>query len=173
MAVVTCPLIWRGMHGDDRAGGGPHGASGDYANSLPGRSDRGGCRDRAVRPHLRARRRLVGLGSDRSPVYRSRHVRHHDAALRTQTQAAYSRSGFTEREYRREARIFGDIASIYSSFYIAIPQRGGHPLARGLHHFQLVKMQGCWRIVSNISQMEGGSWQLPAAFAPNSGSPTK
>lgn len=95
------------------------------------------------------------------------------STLRAQTQAAYSRSGFTEREYRREARIFGDIASIYSSFYIAIPQRGGRPLARGLHHFQLVRTQGCWRIVSNISQMEGGAWQLPAAFSPNPGSPTK
>jgi len=90
--------------------------------------------------------------------------------LRSQTQAAYGRSGFIEREYRSEVRAFGDIASIYSSFYIALPQHADRPLARGLHHFQLVKAQGCWRIVSNISQMEGGSWQLPAAFAPDTGS---
>lgn len=95
------------------------------------------------------------------------------STLRTQTQAAYGRSGFVEREYRRKVHVFGDIASIYSSFYIAIPERGSRTLARGLHHFQLVRTQGCWRIVSNISQMEGGSWRLPAAFAPNSGLPTK
>ena len=86
-------------------------------------------------------------------------------ALRTQTQTAYAKSGFVEREYRREARIFGDIASIYSSFYISLPQAKDRTLAKGLHHFQLVKAEGCWRIVSNISQMEGAGWTLPPAFA--------
>jgi len=90
--------------------------------------------------------------------------------LRSQTQAAYGRSGFIEREYKQEVRTFGDIASVYSSFYIALPQHAERPLARGLHHFQLVKAQDCWRIVSNISQMEGASWQLPAAFVPDTGS---
>jgi hypothetical protein len=93
--------------------------------------------------------------------------------LRSQTQAAYGRSGFMEREYKREVRTFGDIASIYSSFYIALPQNAESPLARGLHHFQLIKAQGCWRIVSNISQTEGATWQLPAAFAPDTGSQQK
>jgi len=87
------------------------------------------------------------------------------STLRTQTQEVYGRSGFIEREYKRETRIFGDIASIYSSFQIAVPANEGRPLARGLHHFQLVRSRGCWRIVSNISQIEGSGWQLPAAFA--------
>lgn len=85
-------------------------------------------------------------------------------ALRAQTEAAYRQSGFLEREYRRETRIFGDIASIYSSFYIAMPEASDRPLARGLHHFQLVRAEGCWRIVSNISQMEGAGWTVPPAF---------
>lgn len=85
--------------------------------------------------------------------------------LRAQTETAYAKSGFVEREYRRETRTFGDIASIYSSFYIALPQTKDRPLARGLHHFQLVRADGCWRIVSNISQIEGPGWTLPLAFA--------
>jgi hypothetical protein len=85
--------------------------------------------------------------------------------LRAQTEAAYRQFGFLEREYRRETRIFGDIASIYSSFYIALPEANERPLVRGLHHFQLVRGEGCWRIVSNISQMEGLGWTIPPAFA--------
>jgi hypothetical protein len=88
--------------------------------------------------------------------------------LRAQTETAYAKSCFIEREYRRETRIFGDIASIYSSFYIALPQANDRPLARGLHHFQLVRGDGCWRIVSNISQMEGAGWTLSPAFAQKS-----
>ena len=84
--------------------------------------------------------------------------------LRTETEAAYTRSGFIEAEYRRETRIFGDIASIYSSFFIALPSARNSPLATGLHHFQLAKISGCWRIVSNISQIEGGGWTLPKTF---------
>ena len=91
------------------------------------------------------------------------------ASLREQTEAAYRRSGFIEREYRRQSRVFGNIASIYSSFYIAIPPHDTRPLAKGLHHFQLVQADGCWRIASNISQMEGGGWRLPTAFAPTEG----
>ncbi len=86
------------------------------------------------------------------------------SALRAQTEAAYAKSGFIEREYRRETRVLGDIASIYSSFYITTPRSADRPLARGLHHFQLVRAAGCWRIVSNISQMEGAGWKLPPAF---------
>lgn len=85
--------------------------------------------------------------------------------FRAQTETAYAKSGFIEREYQRETRTFGDIASIYSSFYIALPPANDRPLARGLHHFQLVRADGCWRIVSNISQMEGAGWKLPPAFA--------
>ena len=84
--------------------------------------------------------------------------------LRTQTEAAYGKSGFIEREYRRETRVFGDIASIYSSFYIALSRARDRLLARGHHHFQLVRAVGCWRIVSNISQMEGTGWSIPPAF---------
>lgn len=88
------------------------------------------------------------------------------AGLRLNTEATYRQTGFTEREYRRETRIFGNIASIYSSFFISLPSRGPEPLVRGLNHFQLVQHDGCWRIVSNLSQMEGGGWTLPAALDP-------
>ena len=91
------------------------------------------------------------------------------ASLREQTEAAYRRSGFIEREYRRQSRVFGKIASVYSSFYIAVPLHDTRPLAKGLHHFQLVQADGCWRIASNFSQMEGGGWRLPTAFAPTKG----
>ena len=87
-------------------------------------------------------------------------------SLKSQTETTYRRSGFVEREYKRQSYIFRDIASIYSSFYIAVPPDETRPLARGLHHFQLVRTEGCWRIVSNIAQMEGSGWHLPTAFAP-------
>lgn len=90
------------------------------------------------------------------------------AGLRQNTEANYSQTGFSEREYRRETRIFGDVASIYSSFSIGLPARGPEPLLRGLNHFQLVRTEGCWQIVSNLSQMEGGGWSLPAALEPAS-----
>jgi hypothetical protein len=88
------------------------------------------------------------------------------AGLRRTTEAGYRETGFSEREYRRETRIFGEIASVYSSFAIALPARGPEPLLRGLNHFQLVRSKGCWRIVSNLSHMEGGGWSLPPALAP-------
>lgn len=82
------------------------------------------------------------------------------------TEAAYRKSGFVEREIRREMRIFGDMASVYSSFYVKIRDEDPKPLMRGLHHFQLLKVDGRWRIVSNSAVMEGGGWTLPAEFLP-------
>lgn len=87
--------------------------------------------------------------------------------LRTQTEATFADSGFIEAEYRRQTHVFGDIASIYSSFYVALPAADA-PLMRGLHHFQLVRTDGCWRIVSNMSRMEGPDWQLPDQWEPAS-----
>jgi hypothetical protein len=88
------------------------------------------------------------------------------AGLRQNTEAGYRETGFSEREYRRETRVFGDVASIYSSFSIGLPARGPEPILRGLNHFQLVRREGCWRIVSNLSQMEGDGWTLPHALDP-------
>lgn len=59
--------------------------------------------------------------------------------LARQTEAAFARTGFLEREYKRETRVFGDMASIYSSFYMKINERDAKPLHRGLHHFQLLR----------------------------------
>jgi len=76
----------------------------------------------------------------------------------------YRKSGFVEREIRREVRLFGDMASVYSSFYVKIRDEDPKPLMRGLHHFQLLRVDGRWRIVSNSAVMEGGGWSLPARF---------
>ena len=74
-------------------------------------------------------------------------------------------TGVLEQEYRRDVRTFGDLASIYSSFYL---RAGGadRPPLRGLNHFQLLRTDGRWRIVSNVALMEGGGWSLPPAFQP-------
>lgn len=83
-----------------------------------------------------------------------------------QTEKAFAKSGFIEREYKRETRTFGDMASIYSSFYVKIAASDPKPLYRGLHHFQLLKDRDGWRIVSNVSTIEGQGWRLPDKFAP-------
>lgn len=86
--------------------------------------------------------------------------------LARRTEAAFAQTGFVEREYKRETRVFGNMASVYSSFYVKINERDKKPLARGLHHFQLLKGGEDWKIVSNASIIEEKDWQLPARFLP-------
>jgi len=77
----------------------------------------------------------------------------------------YRATGFIEREYRRDVRVFGDLASVYSSFH-ASAGAGDQPSMRGLNHFQLLRTGGRWRIVSNLSLIEGNGWALPPRFEP-------
>ena len=78
---------------------------------------------------------------------------------------SFRASGFSEREFRREVRTFGDFASVYSGFAADAGSAQGAPM-RGLNHFQLLRSAGRWAIVSNLSMMEGGGWSLPPRFAP-------
>lgn len=77
----------------------------------------------------------------------------------------YRAAGFVEQEHRRDVRTFGDMASVYSSFS-AGPRAAAEPPMRGLNHFQLLRIAGRWRIVSNVSLMEGAGWTLPPRFEP-------
>jgi hypothetical protein len=77
----------------------------------------------------------------------------------------YRATGVDERELRGDSRTIGDIASVYSSFEL---KAGSDPSAkmRGLNHFQLVRSDGRWRIVSNVAVMDAESWRLPPRFQP-------
>lgn len=75
----------------------------------------------------------------------------------------YRATGFSEQELGRDVRLFGDFASVYSGFSVAAGADNQQPM-RGLNHFQLMRSDGRWRIISNVSMMEGGGWSLPPRY---------
>jgi hypothetical protein len=83
-----------------------------------------------------------------------------------QSAAAYANSGFLEQELAQKSVVFGNLASVYSTFEIRFRESDPEPIMRGLNHFQLLNDGERWYIISNTSVLETESWKLPGTLGP-------
>ena len=71
-----------------------------------------------------------------------------------QTEQAYGKTGFYELELNKQIELYGNMASVYSSFEVKYKASDKQPLMKGLNHFQLLFDGDRWWIISNISTID-------------------
>jgi hypothetical protein len=69
------------------------------------------------------------------------------------------KEGFTEHELGRRVEIYGNLASVWSSYDGRTASGSFHE--RGINSFQLVKVDGKWLVASILWQEEGKEFPLP------------
>jgi hypothetical protein len=69
------------------------------------------------------------------------------------------KEGFTERELGRRTEVYGNLASVWSSYDGRTASGSFHE--RGINSFQLVKVDGKWLVASILWQEEGKQFPLP------------
>ena len=77
------------------------------------------------------------------------------------------KEGFTERELGRRTEVYGNLASVWSSYDGRTANGSFHE--RGINSFQLVKVGGKWLVASILWQEEGIQFPLPADMAGGKG----
>ena len=70
------------------------------------------------------------------------------------------KDGFTERELGRRVEVWGDLATAWSAYDGRTSNGSFHE--RGINSFQLVKIDGQWRVASVLWQEETPEKPLPA-----------
>ena len=70
------------------------------------------------------------------------------------------KEGFTEKELARRTEVYGNLASVWSSYDGRTASGSFHE--RGINSFQLVKVDGKWLVASILWQEEGKDFPLPA-----------
>jgi len=70
------------------------------------------------------------------------------------------KEGFTERELGRRTEVYGNLASVWSSYDGRTANGSFHE--RGINSFQLVRVDGKWLVASILWQEEGTEFPLPA-----------
>lgn len=69
------------------------------------------------------------------------------------------KEGFTEKELARRTEVYGNLASVWSSYDGRTASGSFHE--RGINSFQLVKVDGKWLVASILWQEEGTQFPLP------------
>jgi hypothetical protein len=70
------------------------------------------------------------------------------------------KEGFTEHELARRTEVYGNLASVWSSYDGRTANGSFHE--RGINSFQLVKVDGKWLVASILWQEDGTEFPLPA-----------
>ena len=70
------------------------------------------------------------------------------------------REGFTERELSRRTEVYGNLATVWSSYDGRTATGSFHE--RGINSFQLVRVNGRWLVASILWQEETPQFPLPA-----------
>jgi hypothetical protein len=73
--------------------------------------------------------------------------------------AVLEKEGFTERELGRRTEVYGNLATVWSSYDGRTANGSFHE--RGINSFQLVKVDGKWLVASILWQEEGKQFPLP------------
>jgi hypothetical protein len=74
------------------------------------------------------------------------------------------KEGFTEHELGRRTEVYGNLATVWSSYDGRTQSGSFHE--RGINSFQLVKVDGRWLVASILWQEEGTRFPLPADMLP-------
>ena len=124
---------------------------------------------RRLRGHLRPAGAKARLRSHALPVRDQRVAsRHHPRrGLRGGTLEDYiaksgpilEKEGFTEHELGRRVELYGNLATVWSSYDGRTASGSFHE--RGINSFQLVKVDGKWLVASILWQEEGKQFPLP------------
>ena len=69
------------------------------------------------------------------------------------------KEGFTEKELGRRTEVYGNLATVWSSYDGRTASGSFHE--RGINSFQLVKVDGKWLVASILWQEEGKQFPLP------------
>jgi len=69
------------------------------------------------------------------------------------------KEGFTEHELGRRTEVYGNLATVWSSYDGRTQSGSFHE--RGINSFQLVKVDGKWLVASILWQEEGKQFPLP------------
>jgi hypothetical protein len=77
----------------------------------------------------------------------------------TRSGPVLEREGFTEHELRRRVEVYGNLATVWSSYDGRTATGSFHE--RGINSFQLVKVGGRWLVASILWQEEGTQFPLP------------
>ena len=75
--------------------------------------------------------------------------------------------GFTEHELGRRTEVYGNLATVWSSYDGRTDSGSFHE--RGINSFQLVKVDGKWLIASILWQEESPEFPLPADMTKGTG----
>jgi len=75
-------------------------------------------------------------------------------------QELLEQDGFTERELARRVEVWGDLATVWSSYDGRDAKGGFHE--RGINSFQLVRINGKWLVASILWQEERPDLPLPS-----------
>ena len=84
----------------------------------------------------------------------------------TRNSAVLEKEGFTEHELGRRTEVYGNLATVWSSYDGRTQSGSFHE--RGINSFQLVKVDGKWLVASILWQEEGTPvvFPLPADMLP-------
>ncbi|HET9811960.1 MAG TPA: nuclear transport factor 2 family protein [Sphingomicrobium sp.] len=74
------------------------------------------------------------------------------------------KEGFTEQELGRRVEVYGNLATVWSSYDGRTASGSFHE--RGINSFQLVKVDGKWLVASILWQEETPEFPLPADLSP-------
>jgi len=73
--------------------------------------------------------------------------------------------GFVESETRRDVRVYGEIATVYSA-YEGVRADTGELIAEGVNVFTLARTDGEWKILSLVWRQSDDAWPVERAFGP-------
>jgi hypothetical protein len=82
----------------------------------------------------------------------------------TRSGPVLEREGFTEHELGRRVEVYGNLATVWSSYDGRTASGSFHE--RGINSFQLVKVDGKWLVASILWQEEGKQFPLPRDMLP-------
>jgi len=82
----------------------------------------------------------------------------------TRNSAILEKEGFTERELGHRVELWGNLATVWSSYDGRTANGSFHE--RGINSFQLVKVDGKWLVASILWQEETPAFPLPADMNP-------
>ena len=82
----------------------------------------------------------------------------------TRNAAVLEKEGFTEKELGRKVELWGNLATVWSSYDGRTANGSFHE--RGINSFQLVKVDGKWLVASILWQEETPAFPLPIDMNP-------
>lgn len=76
------------------------------------------------------------------------------------------KNGFFEKEVKRKAMVYGDMATVWSTYESRNKPEDEKPFERGINTLTLAQVDGVWKIISIAWTGESDAGPIPAEFLP-------